>query len=170
MNEKIEQLLNSLKELYNLGISMNQDDSEISEILKSMYILEKKTSIEVENEDILLYLIDNYDISQFDIGGITFYNTDDFSYDDVYTYIGSDGAGDYIAINKKDGAIYNIIDNNAIEIKIASSGENFLNNLIEIGKYNFSNTYSVDRLNEILNKISFNNESRKFYFPLLRSI
>lgn len=168
MNPKIEKVLNSLEELIKFGIVMNPNNSNVKEILEEMYLLERKSKEQINNDNLLLDLIYNYDVSQFNIGGVSFYNPDDFFYDNEYICVGSDGAGDFIAINKNNNNIYNIVDGD-LKVRIASSPEIFLDNLIVIGRFNFADEHNEDRLNEILNEITDNNESRKFYFSLMKS-
>lgn len=166
MNDKINKILELLTALYHYGVSNNPNNEEVEEILQEMYMLKKRDGNYVQNENSLIELIINYDINEFNIGGVSFYMLDDFIHLDGYICIGSDGAGDHIAIDKKSGLIYNLLDDGS-KIKIANSGESFIEKLIEVGKFNFSKKSKESNLAEALDKFSENLDAQKFYFSLM---
>lgn len=166
MNSKINKLLDLLKELYNYGILVNPDNEEIQEVLQEMYLLKRRDNDFILKEYSLIELIFNYETTELNIGGVSFYDPDDFIYiDKEYIGIGSDGSGDYIAIDKH-GLIYNIIDD-GLKIKIADSGENFIEKMVEIGKFNLSKDRNEITINDVLNNITISDNSKKFYNSLM---
>lgn len=166
MSDNIIKMLELLKELCHYGVSNNPNNKEIEEILQEMYLLKKRDENYVQNKNSLIELIINYNTDEFNVGGVSFYIPDDFIYLDDYICIASDGAGDHIAIDKKSGLIYNLLDDDS-KIKIANSGENFIEKLVEVGKVNFSKKSKENNLLETLNKFSENLDAQKFYFSLM---
>lgn len=165
MNTKINEILASLKELYDYGILYNPNNDEVKEILENMYLLKRREGEYIENENLIIELIINYNTEELNIGGISFYHPDDFIYLDDMICIGSDGAGDFIATDKE-GIIYNIIDDGT-KIELANSGERLIEKLTEVGKFNFSKETNEDDLNSILDKISEDKNVRSFYLSLM---
>jgi|GEM_PF-3531527 len=168
MEERITEILKMLEELYNFGVKMNADDLEVEEMLAEMYLPKRKSNTYVPNKNVLIELIENYDMTQFNVGGVSFYDSDSFVDSDEFVVIGTDGAGDYIAEDKLKGNVYNAIDG-FLKVKVANSSEQFLKNLIEIGKFNLSNEINTDEYHNLLNTVSFDKESREFYFSLIKS-
>ncbi|PTD14273.1 hypothetical protein [Flavobacterium columnare] len=165
MSNKIDNVLLLLKELYDYGILYNPNNLEVKDILESMYLLKRREGEYIDNENLIIELVSNYNTDELNIGGVSFYNPDDFIYLDDMLCVGSDGAGDFIACDEKN-IIYNLIDDGT-KIEIANSGEKFIEKLTEVGKFNFSKSNDKDALNNVLNKISDNEKARGFYLSLM---
>ncbi|UFH30641.1 hypothetical protein LNP04_11710 [Chryseobacterium sp. C-71] len=165
-NSIAENFVMQTKQLYNLGIELNPNDEIAEEVLKEALIIKPKESEYLYNENPILDLIKNYHTETFDIGMIHFYDDKKLqSYED-YIIVGSDGAGEFISIQKSTDKIY-LLDGYFEQILFCcESAEIFLNNLIKIGEANIIKL-STDEKYRLAKSMSSNDENLGFYLDSL---
>ncbi|WP_128331609.1 hypothetical protein [Apibacter sp. HY039] len=146
--------IQQLQELYKLGVDLNAKEPIAKEVLRETLIIEPKKDVPyLYEDDPILDLIKNYRVESFDIGRISFYTEDDLIEEEDYIVVGSEGAGDLIAIKKKTKQIVTL-DGYFEQLLVCSeTSEQFLNNLIEIGKSNLRHYPYKDKY-ELAKKLS----------------
>ncbi|MBD8082550.1 hypothetical protein [Chryseobacterium caseinilyticum] len=143
--------INFIKESENLfheWLLRNPDQEKIVEeaIRKSCFI-KRNNSNYIFYEDPILDLIKNYNVNFFDIGMINFYSEDRIESSGNFTIVGHDGAGDPIAIDRKSNKIFSLDGDYNVVAFCSNSSEEFLQNLIKIGKANTEDWSEEDRIN-----------------------
>jgi hypothetical protein len=146
-NNITDKFVQDLRDLYENEIKFSNDLVSI-EVAERVILINRKKDYYVYLEDPILDLIQNYNIENFQVAGISFYTVDDMIEDDNYIGVGSEGAGDIIAIKKSTKQIVTI-DGYFDELLVCSeTSEQFLNNLVKISRanlmeYSFKNKYEL---------------------------
>lgn len=133
-----EDFVKGAAELYHEGINQNPDNEVAEEVLRMSLIIERNSNDYVFFEDPILDLIKNYTVDTFDIGMIGFYNYDDLESNENFIIVGSNGAGELIAIHKNTNKVYCVDGYFEIISLCSDSSEEFLKNLLKIGKANIN--------------------------------
>lgn len=130
-----ESFVEECKRLYELEVSLHPNDTIVETNARETLIILLKSDYKYASNPII-DLIMNYEIKSFDIGYIHFYPWDErVEYED-YLVIGSDGAGEFIAIDRNTDKIVMIDGYGDYETTWCNSAEGFLNNLIKVGRAN----------------------------------
>lgn len=160
-----ENFVEETSKLYQEGIVQNPNDEIAEEVLGESLIIKRNDYEYVFFEDPILDLIKNYILETFDIGMINFYSYEDLQSDETFTIVGSNGAGEFIAISKKTNKIYCIDGYFDVISFCSNSSEEFLNNLIRIGEANIKRFSSENKFN--LAKSMGDDTSLGFYLNAL---
>jgi hypothetical protein len=169
MNSNVNLLISQLSALYDYGVTIHKE-SFVEEILRDMYLVKRNPDAYEAFESTVLELLTNYDLTNFDVGGISFYSPKDWIREGDYLYFGSDGAGDYLCLHTKTDAVYDYIDRISYS-KIEDSSFAFLQKLLIVAKFNLSGPNQTDlERNQILESISTTKTSFVFYSTLISSV
>jgi hypothetical protein len=169
MNPNVNLITTQLSELYHYGVTIHKEVF-VEEMLREMYLVKRINGVYEEFKSTLLELLANYDLTSFDVGGISFYSQNDWIRENKYLYFGSDGSGDYLCLDTETDAIFEYIDR--IEYsKIEESSFDFLQKLLIIAKFNLSGSNKINiGKNHILESISLNETALIFYSNLITEV
>lgn len=168
MKNEIELITKQMKEVLEFGILMNKDEEFIKDIMKEIYFVDRRNENYIKRNSFILEFIYNYNINNFNIGGVSFFDPSEIFEKENLVNIGTDGSGDFLTVDKTNDSIYNYIDNVEYK-KISNSSFDFFTSLLKIAKFNLfkQEDRTRDKMNEILSEISANEYSKQFYSTLI---
>jgi hypothetical protein len=169
MDTNVTQLISQLRALYDYGVTIHKE-SFVEEMLRDMYLVKRHPDAYEVFESTVLELLATYDLTSFDVGGVSFFSQNDWIREGAYLYFGSDGAGDYLCLHTETDAVYEYVDRIAYS-KIEEASFAFLQKLLIIAKFNLSGPNRTDlERNQILESISTSETAFAFYSSLIASV
>ena len=142
-------------------------DPSTKEILQECFYPTQRQERIDDKGDLLLTFIFNFDVSNFDIGGVHLNDVSEVREDLQYIHVGS-YEGDDIVINKKDKNSIYLIDHEVESAeKIASNSSIFLSNLLAIDEANLTDNLDDHEKMSLIERICEYKEAHSFYLTLI---